>query len=56
VQHRFVVIFLLFLCACLEFLKTVAQPHLERLTIWCAELGKPWTDFYSTADVTSDWY
>jgi tagatose-1,6-bisphosphate aldolase len=40
----------------LEFLKTVARPRLERLTALCAELGKPWTDFYSTADVTSDWY
>ena len=40
----------------LEFLKTVARPRLERLTALCAELGKPWTDFYSSADVSSDWY
>lgn len=40
----------------LEFLRTVARPRLERLTALCIELGKPWTDFYSSADVPSDWY
>jgi tagatose 1,6-diphosphate aldolase len=39
-----------------EFLKTVARPRLERLTALCSELGKPWSDFYTPAGVTPDWY
>jgi|SRR5271157_436006 len=40
----------------LEFLRSVARPRLERLTALCSELGKPWTDFYPSADVPPDWY
>jgi tagatose 1,6-diphosphate aldolase len=40
----------------LEFLRTDAGPRLEHLTALCAERGKPWTDFYLSAVVPSDWY
>jgi len=40
----------------LEFLMTVARPRLERLTELCTALARPWTDFYTPAEVTPDWY
>jgi tagatose 1,6-diphosphate aldolase len=38
------------------FLKDVARPRLERLAALCAEFGKPWTDFYASPDIQSEWY
>ena len=38
------------------YLKNVARPRLETLTKTCAELARPWTDFYTSAEVTPDWY
>jgi len=38
------------------FLKDVARPRLERLAALCAELGKPWTDFYTPPEIQSEWY
>jgi tagatose-1,6-bisphosphate aldolase len=38
------------------FLKDVARPRLERLAALCAKLGKPWTDFYGSPDIQSEWY
>jgi tagatose 1,6-diphosphate aldolase len=38
------------------FLKDVARPRLEILTSLCAELARPWTDFYTAGDITPDWY
>jgi tagatose-1,6-bisphosphate aldolase len=40
----------------LSFLKDVARPRLERLASLCAELGKPWTDFYAPPKIQSEWY
>ncbi|MGD0752626.1 MAG: tagatose 1,6-diphosphate aldolase [Anaerolineales bacterium] len=40
----------------LAFLKEVALPRLEALTKLCAELARPWTDFYTSAPITPDWY
>lgn len=39
-----------------DFLKDVARPRLERLSALCAELGKPWTDFYTPPEIQSEWY
>ena len=39
-----------------SFLKDVARPRLERLAALCAELGKPWTDFYAPPEIQSEWY
>ncbi len=38
------------------FLKNVARPRLETLTKLCSDLAKPWTDFYTPAEITPDWY
>jgi tagatose 1,6-diphosphate aldolase len=38
------------------FLKEIARPRLEALTNLCTELARPWTDFYSSAEITPDWY
>jgi tagatose 1,6-diphosphate aldolase len=38
------------------FLKDVARPRLERLAALCAEFGKPWTDFYASPNIQSEWY
>jgi tagatose-1,6-bisphosphate aldolase len=38
------------------FLKNVARPRLENLTKLCSDLAKPWTDFYTPAEITPDWY
>ena len=38
------------------FLKEVARPRLETLASLCAEFGRPWTDFFSPDEITSDWY
>jgi tagatose-1,6-bisphosphate aldolase len=38
------------------FLKETARPRLERLTYLCNELARPWTDFYTPAEITPDWY
>jgi tagatose 1,6-diphosphate aldolase len=38
------------------FLKEVARPRLETLDKLCRELGRPWTDFYTSAAITPDWY
>jgi tagatose-1,6-bisphosphate aldolase len=38
------------------FLTEVARPRLETLTQTCSELGRPWTDFYTTPEVTPDWH
>lgn len=38
------------------FLREVARPRLEALTKTCAELARPWTDFYTPAEITPDWY
>jgi tagatose-1,6-bisphosphate aldolase len=40
----------------LAFLKEVALPRLEALAKLCAELARPWTDFYTSAPITPDWY
>lgn len=39
-----------------SFLNKVARPRLERLSTLCAELGRPWTDFYSAGEITPGWY
>ncbi len=39
-----------------DFLKNTARPRLERLAALCAELGKPWTDFYVSPGIQTDWY
>ena len=39
----------------MTFLKDVARPRLETLTRLCAELARPWTDFY-TAEAPFDWH
>ncbi len=39
-----------------SFLTGVARPRLEALTQTCSELARPWTDFYTTSEVTSDWH
>ena len=38
------------------FLKDIARPRLETLTKLCTKLAKPWTDFYTPAEITPDWY
>jgi tagatose 1,6-diphosphate aldolase len=38
------------------FLENVARPRLEALTRVCSELGRPWTDFYTSPAITPDWY
>ena len=38
------------------FLKNVARSRLETLTKLCADLGKPWTDFYAPVEIRPDWY
>ncbi len=38
------------------FLKDIARPRLEALTNLCKELARPWTDFYSSIEITPDWY
>jgi tagatose-1,6-bisphosphate aldolase len=40
----------------ITFLKDIARPRLEGLTQICSELARPWTDFYSSAEITPDWY
>jgi tagatose 1,6-diphosphate aldolase len=39
-----------------DFLKSVARPRLDRLAALCAEMGKPWTDFYAPPEIHSEWY
>jgi tagatose 1,6-diphosphate aldolase len=39
-----------------SFLKEVARPRMETLAEMCSELGRPWTDFYTPAAITPDWY
>jgi len=38
------------------YLTDIARPRLEALTKMCAELARPWTDFYRAASITPDWY
>jgi len=38
------------------YLKEIARPRLERLSQLCAELARPWTDFYTPGEITPDWY
>jgi tagatose 1,6-diphosphate aldolase len=38
------------------FLKEVARPRLESLAKVCSDLGRPWTDFYLTPAITSEWF
>lgn len=38
------------------FLTEVARPRLEALTQTCSELARPWTNFYTTFEVTPDWH
>ena len=38
------------------FLEQVACPRLESLTRLCSDLGRPWTDFYSSGPISTDWY
>ena len=38
------------------FLKEVARPRLEILASLCNELGRPWTEFYTAAEITPNWY
>jgi tagatose-1,6-bisphosphate aldolase len=40
----------------LAFLKEIALPRLETLANECSDLGRPWTDFYTPAPITPDWY
>jgi len=40
----------------MAFLKDIARPRLEALTKMCAELARPWTDFYTPVDVDPDWH
>ena len=40
----------------LTYLTEIARPRLETLTRICADLARPWTDFYTAAEVTPDWY
>jgi tagatose-1,6-bisphosphate aldolase len=39
----------------MAFLENIARPRLETLTKLCADLARPWTDFY-TAKAPFDWY
>ncbi len=39
-----------------EFLQTTARERLFRLTALCNALAKPWTDFYPTPQLDSNWY
>ena len=39
-----------------DFLNNVARPRLERLAALCAEMGKPWTDFYAAPEIQPEWY
>lgn len=38
------------------FLEEVARPRLETLTRLCSDLGRPWTDYYSSGPISPDWY
>jgi tagatose 1,6-diphosphate aldolase len=38
------------------FLRDVALPRLETLTKLCGELARPWTDFYTSAGTTPEWF
>ena len=38
------------------YLREVARPRLEELSQLCAELARPWTDFYTPGEITPDWY
>ena len=38
------------------YLREVARPRLEGLSQLCAELARPWTDFYTPGEITPDWY
>jgi tagatose 1,6-diphosphate aldolase len=40
----------------LAFLKETARPRLETLARLCAELGRAWTDFYSSEEIAPGWY
>jgi tagatose-1,6-bisphosphate aldolase len=38
------------------FLQTTARERLARLTALCGALARPWTDFYTAADIDSEWH
>ncbi len=38
------------------FLNDIACPRLQRLTTLCTELGRPWTDFYTSSEITPEWF
>jgi tagatose-1,6-bisphosphate aldolase len=38
------------------FLRDVAYPRLERLTNLCQALARPWTEFFATPEITTNWY
>ena len=38
------------------FLRSTARDRLTRLTALCTALARPWTDFYSAGEITTDWY
>jgi tagatose-1,6-bisphosphate aldolase len=40
----------------MTYLKDIARPRLERLSQLCAELARPWTDFYTADEIKPDWY
>lgn len=40
----------------LNFLNTIAKERMERITALCDALAKPWTDFFTAPELTTDWY
>lgn len=38
------------------FLNDIACSRLQRLTALCAELAKPWTDFYTSSEIMPEWF
>jgi tagatose-1,6-bisphosphate aldolase len=40
----------------MAYLRDIARPRLETLTQMCSELARPWTDFYTSGEITPEWY
>jgi tagatose 1,6-diphosphate aldolase len=39
-----------------DFLDGVARPRMQRITDLVNALARPWTEFYTTPDITPEWY
>ena len=39
-----------------EYLQQVTRPRMERLTALCSAMAKPWTEHYTAAEPSTDWY